>query len=223
MNEQFKDIKTNLDFNEMVKVKEDRGEYCHDPNYSGKKGYVKDILILDDRINYYIYMLDDGRVCRFTTDELISLNKSHNSAVDKYDIKFRIWYKDIRKMDYSTIEYFDNKLVFTFEHFINKDNISLMRYTGITDCEGQEIYEGDIVGGEVQLYGMPFDVEGVVRYMHSRFVIDMCNCPLYEFHEDLSSDNTWLKVVGNEYENPELIIDLLEGLDNEVYKKTRNN
>ena len=77
------------------------------------------------------------------------------------------------------------------------------QFTGLCDCRGQDIYEGDIVAfGD---FFREHDVEneywhGVVKWSFesARFVLDKL-----EFDEDVCNDE--LLVIGNVYDNPELL------------------
>ncbi|MCR8987908.1 YopX family protein [Brevibacillus laterosporus] len=60
------------------------------------------------------------------------------------EIKFRAWDDVSKVMSFSTFEQFDDMMGFRFSHFETEKPI-YMQYTGIKDCNGKEIYEGDIV------------------------------------------------------------------------------
>jgi uncharacterized phage protein (TIGR01671 family) len=120
------------------------------------------------------------------------------------EIKFRIWDKDLNIMSCDS----DNILIM----FLGKDmcisydsisgdgtikNYELMQCTGLKDKNEVNIYEGDIL-----YYDFDEDCQskGIVTYTDGCFCID--NDILYPLH----SLNE-IRVVGNIYENPELLED----------------
>ncbi|WP_249334494.1 YopX family protein [Zhenhengia yiwuensis] len=95
-----------------------------------------------------------------------------------------------KKVDYKCEPHWGN-----FEPY-HKD-ILLMQYTGLKDNNGKEIYEGDIV--EAQCIGGR-DFKGVVKFYDCEFVIDNGEDAIPLF------DKVDLRIVmGNIYENPELL------------------
>jgi len=93
------------------------------------------------------------------------------------------------------------------------DHIELMQYTGLKDKNGKEIYEGDVLGGYPNksiMYEVKFgrveidDNEGyssnivVGFYLEREFIDDR-----KPFHFDYENENS--EVIGNIYENPELL------------------
>jgi uncharacterized phage protein (TIGR01671 family) len=86
------------------------------------------------------------------------------------------------------------------------DKIILMQSTGLKDKNGNEIFEGDVV--QYQNTKVPSaDSKGVIRYFDNwaMFGIDIeYNEPRALFFNGLA-DHISLEVVGNIYENPELI------------------
>lgn len=78
---------------------------------------------------------------------------------------------------------------------IDAAGITLMQYTGLLDKNGKEIYEGDIlrvnIGGDVQ--DSLYEVKDM-RELFSEFRHDDS---YYQFYE--------VEIVGNIYENPELL------------------
>jgi uncharacterized phage protein (TIGR01671 family) len=140
------------------------------------------------------------------------------------EIKFRAWDKRINKMLYSEADYdqyargsrlydkdsiideyfaqecypfYEIEGIFTYFQTIAKsENFVLMQYTGLKDNNDVEIFEGDIV--EYKIYGA---VEtNVVIYEEWDCSFFPLSCGNH--HENSPED---IKVIGNIYENPELL------------------
>ncbi|MFW6145531.1 MAG: YopX family protein [bacterium] len=127
------------------------------------------------------------------------------------EIKFRAWDKTAETM-------YENVNIQAYRGYggynissegifvgVNCERFILMQYTGLKDKNGQEIYEGDIVKGKVRFQGTVIGVKGQVIYNHCRFVIGEYNCELYQFSNNFDGRGTWIEVIGNKYENPELL------------------
>ena len=86
------------------------------------------------------------------------------------------------------------------------DDVVLMQSTGLKDVNGVEIFEGDIVQGTQTLSNsIPHSFAGMVRYdeSHARFNI----ADLEGAYDITALGETvyLLEIIGNIYENPELL------------------
>ena len=123
------------------------------------------------------------------------------------EIKFRIWNDYDKKMIYWN-ELLKNKLanIFTIPSY----NKWLMQYTGLHDKNGKEIYEGDIVLLDCYYYEEPaFDGEFKVIYDDINgmwLLVDLENKDRgFAFGEIRSYYKAEIEVIGNIYDNPELL------------------
>lgn len=128
------------------------------------------------------------------------------------EIKFRAWNKLTNKM-YSHKDLEDVLVNLTKNDFIsgiflplNSDN-ELMQYIGIEDEGEKEIYEGDIVKRIdrtpiAQMYGK--EVIGVVVFTEGSFSLNTHE-GYYLMNNNRLSNLCSYKVIGNIYENPELL------------------
>ena len=84
------------------------------------------------------------------------------------------------------------------EWIVNND-LSLMQSTGLTDKNGEEIFEGDVVKMAKNVYSEPTYYE-VVRHRGGAYRLEskQYGCELWLRHTDC-------EIAGNIYENPELL------------------
>lgn len=118
------------------------------------------------------------------------------------ELKFRAWDKkekilrDVREINFEGIDFSVREVKYgnTRIRYDQLDRIVLLQYTGLNDKNGIEIYEGDILfePHEEEYPQVIFD-EGVFYLRYSTFVH-----PLFEECDSL-------EIVGNIYENPELL------------------
>ena len=116
--------------------------------------------------------------------------------------KFRAWDKKLKKMFEVSYIDFDTKLIglnIDLEIIIfDFEDIILMQSTGLHDKNGKEIFEGDILGTKDGF------LNGVVEY---RTDLGMWTNSLVRYNnfERLCSIASDRKIIGNIYENPELL------------------
>jgi len=120
------------------------------------------------------------------------------------EIKFRAWEKNHKEMlevlgiffDVQTIKHKNLKIRGNTNPFndgypnTNFCDIELMQFTGLLDKNGKEVYEGDIV--TILSNGYPKEVKWEPRYCGFNIRPNRRNAKGYE-------------VIGNIYENPELL------------------
>ena len=120
------------------------------------------------------------------------------------EIKFRAWYeKEKRFLSWDELQdgteslqtYFNNEL---------SDVSPLMQYTGLKDKNGKEIYEGDILSTDLS---RPYLI---VCFRNGAFMVQ-CHDDGKDYYDLMVSINEesdqveHLEVIGNIYENPELL------------------
>lgn len=84
------------------------------------------------------------------------------------------------------------------------EDIELMQYTGLKDKNGMRIFEGDIVKCRVySLSNETFEIDDIGKVVYD----DDCCAYFINFNEGcIHLTSAWnLKVIGNIYENPELL------------------
>jgi len=101
------------------------------------------------------------------------------------------------------------------------ENYELMQFTGLKDSKGKEIYEGDIVSWKAE-GAIGEWLVGIVKWEEDRFIVERVNSPLWVYegitcrsyaikgefyaeHRIPSFEWDELEIIGNIYENPELL------------------
>lgn len=117
--------------------------------------------------------------------------------------KFRAWLKKEKKMvEVKSIHLSTKKVMYGYSinsqsygnRSIKFDEVELMQYTGVKDKNGKEVYEGDIV----QLFG---GNKYIIRWNNQIACFDIVN----DFGYLVFCLNNDFEVIGNIYENPELL------------------
>lgn len=123
------------------------------------------------------------------------------------EIKFRAFDKNINKMvnvlmiwpggETCGLQYIDGNNI-TLTTTIAKEHVSIMQFTGLKDYKGQDIYEGDVVKNS---------------FFHKPLQVIWDNdCAAFKLAQDeyymgflASSKKGELQIIGNIYQNPELL------------------
>ena len=113
--------------------------------------------------------------------------------------KFRVWNKfEENFVDSDEYAVTFNGIIFkanldsdTYNNLISNENLILMQYTGLKDKNSAEIYEGDIV---------EYDRE-ITKVTYENIMASFC----VGGNSFDSSEAKYMKIIGNFYENPELL------------------
>lgn len=118
--------------------------------------------------------------------------------------KFRAWLKKEQKMDNEIdhISWLEDELYCIGDgitYMVLAEDLVLMQSTGLKDKNGKEIFEGDIVKMAKDVYSKLTYYE-VVRHRGGAYRLEskQHGCELWLRHTDC-------EIVGNIYENPELL------------------
>jgi uncharacterized phage protein (TIGR01671 family) len=123
------------------------------------------------------------------------------------EIKFRAWDKergvmlstDTDNWSVGKTEWYENEelmMLSGIEDMAKMEQYVLMQYTGLKDKNGKEIFEGDIVQDENGMDAKVYFAEGVAQFRLCFYNID-------HFEDMYDMEST--EVIGNIYENPELL------------------
>ena len=125
------------------------------------------------------------------------------------EIKFRAWDKDLKRWTNYSID--DGLLMFYDKHAEcwetdqEGERFILCQYTGLKNFNGKEIYEGDIV----RAVGFSKWI-GVAKYSdkNQAFVFEAIDKNYRGSRVSMTQFDRHVKIIGNIYENPELLKEL---------------
>jgi len=122
------------------------------------------------------------------------------------EIKFRAWDKEIKKMFFGRPgdDRWYSKTGFLDVSMGGLIDCELMQFTGLSDKQGVEIYEGDIIKANLP-YGKLF----VVNWVNTRGAFMLAGATEQDFaaydREGYKLNAGKKEIVGNIYQNPELL------------------
>ena len=129
-------------------------------------------------------------------------------------VKFRAWQKTWEEMGKVKRIRFDDEGNITtvlvkgqaFGSNVHLEEIELMQSTGLKDKNGKEVFEGDVIAIEVDDTGTPINAR---VFQNSKIGVLMFH--VFEDNEDvpmvelLEDNSVAFEIIGNIYENPELL------------------
>ena len=118
--------------------------------------------------------------------------------------RYRAWDKEFNEMVQVDALVFEEQIVkatYKNGNVVKEDlkNYVLMQSTGLTDKNGKEIFEGDVVKMAKNVYSEPTNYE-IVRHRSGAYRLEskQHGCELWLRHTDC-------EIAGNIYKNPELL------------------
>ncbi len=121
--------------------------------------------------------------------------------------KLRAWDKQDERMSYGEVEYFDDSINYRFDHFCTgaDEDVEFMQSTGIKDKNGVEIYEGDVINYR-NSFRNPMTGSGSLSINRDfKIIFKDGEFKAKGFDIRLKNILSYSEVIGNIYENPELL------------------
>src|SRR5437762_2874212 len=112
------------------------------------------------------------------------------------EIKFRVWNKEKKHWENNSIAMGTDGVLVTNHN----EDFELMQFTGLTDKNGKEIFESDIVS-DPRRHGKKWVIEYRTDTEYVGFVLKEIGT------NDISEFVSWriIKIIGNVWEHPELL------------------
>lgn len=120
------------------------------------------------------------------------------------DIKLRVWSEKNKKMLEIQKHSFKTGLSMPYGSNMERYFGNLMRYTGLKDKNGKDIYEGDIVSFYNDEEYKFKSTNALVIYDSAAFMLEHKKLGK-EYLGEMDIENMCIKIIGNIYENPELL------------------
>lgn len=124
-------------------------------------------------------------------------------------LRFRAWDKEFKEMVQVDALVFEEQLIkatYKNGNVVKEDlkNYVLMQSTGLTDKNGKEIFEGDILSIETDKENVKVEVSWDSK--HALFVFESKKYNAKQALGELFEDNPYpFKIIGNVWEDPELV------------------
>lgn len=131
--------------------------------------------------------------------------------------RFRAWHNELGRMMSISDMWFNvdslgeiglNDAVMNDYITVSPDEIELMQSTGLKDKNGKEIFEGDIITNGIDIVDVRnHETLGFYTLVNGREVFFGHGTNIEEFEEDVEEFTEIAEILGNIYENPELLED----------------
>lgn len=119
-------------------------------------------------------------------------------------IKFRAWNSETKEIEvFETYEEISELFL-----ALSADDgfYSIMQSTGLKDKNGKEIFEGDIITNGIDIVDVRnHETLGFYTMVNGREVFFGHGTSIEEFEEDIEGFTEIAEIIGNIYENPELL------------------
>lgn len=119
-------------------------------------------------------------------------------------IKFRAWNSETKEIEvFETYEEISELFL-----ALSADDgfYSIMQSTGLKDKNGKEIFEGDIITNGIDIVDVRnHETLGFYTMVNGREVFFRHGTSIEEFEEDIEGFTEIAEIIGNIYENPELL------------------
>lgn len=125
--------------------------------------------------------------------------------------KYRMWNRITSKLHHVDGLYFDSKTVQYIDEvgilrFIKFENTILMQSTGLHDKNGKEIFEGDVITNGIDIVDIKkHQTLGFYTIIYGRESFFGDSISIEKFEEDVEEFTQTTEIIGNIYENPELL------------------